>query len=201
MKLFGHPESGHAFKVRLCLKLAGIKHDYEVVDIFADRDKRQQEFMDSSRFGEVPVLLDDGQALVQSNAILLHIATQHRLMGGQDSQLLNRCTEWLFWEANKIGMCLPQLRVAEKFEPEYLSKSAKDWVTSRYNHDVNVIENELADGRSFILGDEVTIADCSLCGYLYFADEAKVTVPANVSRWLQRIAGLPGWQHPYSLMA
>jgi len=40
MQLFGHPDSGHAYKVKFLLEHAGIPHDYEVVDIsfllFAD---------------------------------------------------------------------------------------------------------------------------------------------------------------------
>lgn len=64
-----------------------------------------------------------------------------------------------------------------------------------------MIDSHLSDGRYFMLGAEPTIADFSLCGYLYFADEAKVTVPSRVSAWLTRLAALPGWQHPYVLMA
>ena len=63
-----------------------------------------------------------------------------------------------------------------------------------------MIDSHLSDGRYFMLGAEPTIADFSLCGYLYFADEAKVTVPSRVSAWLTRLAALPGWQHPYDLM-
>lgn len=58
----------------------------------------------------------------------------------------------------------------------------------------------LADGRRFIVGDKPTIADFSLCGYLYFADEAKLLVPANVAAWLDELKSLPGWRHPYDLL-
>ncbi len=31
--LFGHPESGHSYKVKLAIKVARIAHHYQVVDI------------------------------------------------------------------------------------------------------------------------------------------------------------------------
>ncbi|ASJ72944.1 glutathione S-transferase family protein [Granulosicoccus antarcticus] len=201
-KLFGHPDSGHAFKVRLCLCVAGIEHDYEYVDIFKPRDQRSEQFRKHSRFGEVPVLVEQGKAYVQSNAILLHLARQTGLLGGEDSETLNACAEWLVWEANRIGMCLPQLRVLQKFDADASLEGAAAWLMSRYEQDVNMLETSLQDGRDWMLGgDAPTIADFCLCGYLVFADEAKVTVPPAVQAWLQRIASLDGWQHPYQLLA
>ena len=200
MKLFGHPDSGHAYKVKLCLAIAGISHDYEEIDIFSERDSRSPEFKQQSRFHEVPLLIDEGKAYVQSNAILIHIATNNQIIRAKSDQTLTRCLEWLFWEANKIGLCLPQLRASNKFEQFRLSEGAQRWLSERYQHDVQILAAELSDHRKFIVGENPTIADCSLCGYLYFADEAKVEVPPLVRDWLARIAGLKGWAHPYELL-
>lgn len=207
MKLHGHPESGHAYKVRLYLALSGIEHDYEVVDIGLPRDARPVAFREASRFGEVPCLIDAGQARVQSNAILLHLQDAYGPAidttddAGLDAGRRALVTEWLFWEANKIGLCLPQLRSARHFNDTSYNPGALEWLQARYDSDVARMADELADGRAFILGDELSVADCSLCGYLYFADQARVVVPDAVAAWLERIAALPGWAHPYELMA
>jgi glutathione S-transferase len=201
-KLFGHPDSGHAFKVRLFLCVAGISHDYEVVDITSPRTQRSAEFQRHARFGEVPVLVDQGQPFVQSNAILLHLAQQCGGWGGENSDTLNACTEWLVWEANKIGMCLPQLRSRHRFGSNADLDGAFPWLMARYQHDVDVLEQTLADGRDWIIGGGApSIADFSLCGYLFHADEALVSVPPRVTAWLDRLAMLQGWQHPYRLLA
>ena len=172
MKLYGHPDSGHAYKVKLCLEIAGIAHKYEVVDIFSARESRAAEFKEYAKFHEVPLLIDNGQGFVQSNAILIYIAKKYGILGAENADIFKRCLEWLFWEANKIGLCLPQLRASNKFEQFKLSDGARTWLTERYNHDVQILESELMDRRQFIVGEELTIADFSLCGYLYFADEA-----------------------------
>ncbi len=200
MKLYGHPDSGHVFKVKFCLQAADIVHQYEVIDIFSDRSERNPEFVSKSRFCEVPLLVDGEKSLIQSNAILVYIASKYQIYGGESSAKLQACLEWLIWEANKIGMCLPQLRADKKFKGFELADGASAWLYDRYVHDVGVIEDQLNDGRQFILGKEVTIADFSLCGYLMYAEEAQVRVPINVSSWINRLKALNGWANPYDML-
>ncbi len=201
-KLFGHPDSGHAYKVRFFLCAAGIEHDYEVVDIWQPRESRSAEFQRVATLGEVPVLVEDGAVYAQSNAILLHLARQHEQWGGESAQRLNACEQWLVWEANKIGMCLPQIRSYERFEKNALLEGALPWLKARYESDISTIESALSGGQTWLLsGDQPSIADFCLCGYLFFADEANVEVPPNVQAWLQRLANLDAWQHPSKLLA
>ncbi len=201
LTLYGHPDSGHAYKVRLCLTIGSIEHNYQVIDIWSARDQRPQEFQQQAKFQEVPLLIDNDKPYVQSNAILIHLADQYSIFGGEDTDNRQNCLQWLLWEANKIGMCLPQLRYAKRFAPQEFNQGALDWLEQRFYSDINTIEQELSDGRHFILGDSISIADFSLCGYLFFADEAKMEIPQHVQQWLQRISTLEGWQHPYDLMA
>ena len=118
-KLFGHPDSGHAYKVRLFMTIAAIHHEYEYVDIWKPNDQRSAEFQSAARFGEVPVLVDEGHAHAQSNAILLHLAQPMQAWGSESPERLDLCVQWLMWEANKIGLCLPQLRARAKFGSSY----------------------------------------------------------------------------------
>ena len=55
-----------------------------------------------------------------------------------------------------------------------------------------------------MVGDRPTIADISLCGYLFSPEEESgykvaVSFPA-IDAWLQRIRDLPGWAHPYDIL-
>ena len=53
-----------------------------------------------------------------------------------------------------------------------------------------------------IVGKRATIADFSLCGYLFYGDELPFDLNsfANVQNWLDQIRNLKGWKHPYDLM-
>ena len=64
------------------------------------------------------------------------------------------------------------------------------------------ILNRHLEGRRFALFERPTIADLSMCGYLYWPDEFGVAWAdhPHIAAWLERIKGLPGWEHPYRLM-
>lgn len=82
IKLYGNRYSGHSYKVRLFLKLSDTPHCYEAVDILQPRSERPASFRENARYDEVPLVIYKGQALVQSNAILLRLANKLQLLQG-----------------------------------------------------------------------------------------------------------------------
>jgi glutathione S-transferase len=195
LKLFGNRESGHAYKVRLMLNLTQLPHEFEEVDLTVPRASRPEPFRSQAKHGEVPLLLHAGRPYVQSNAILLHLAAHSGAFEGETPEEIERVREWLFWEANRIGFSLPNLRYLLNFGGATPAVIAM--LRQRLDADIARLEQEFADGRSFILGDGATVADLSLCAYLFWADQAQLALPPAVAGWLARIASLPGWRHPY----
>jgi glutathione S-transferase len=198
--LYGNRESGHSYKVRLALTLMHAPHDYRRVDISLPRAQRPAEFLAVSKFGEVPVLIDRSQAYVQSDAILLHLAQRELKFHGRDAVDHDQVREWLFWEANRIGISVPNLRFAMRFVPD-TKPEVLDWLRARAYADLGRLNDEFSQ-RKFLLGDFATVADIACCAYLYWLDQAGLDRnrwPA-VSRWLDDISALPGWKHPYDLM-
>lgn len=199
--LFGHPESGHSYKVKLALEVAGLTHRYEVIDINQPHGERPEPFRSLSLYEEVPVILIDETPYAQSNAILCVIAEHTRRFGGETRERMARSRQWLFWESNRLGMSLPHLRFARYFQPAAYPPGLLDWLEQRYNKDIERLAKEFNDGRRFVLDDQPSIADFSLCGYLFWADQAQVEIPVPVKAWLGRIRQLPGWGAPYTLLA
>jgi len=198
--LYGNRESGHSYKVRLMLALTQTQHEYRPVDIQLPRDLRSPEFRQVSKYGEVPVLVDRGQAYVQSDAILLHLAQREHKLYGRDAIDHDQVREWLFWEANRIGLSVPNLRYALRWVPDTKTE-VLDWLSVRALADLGRLNDEFS-ARKFLLGDFPTVADVACCGYLYWLDQAGLDIvhwPA-VARWLADISALPGWKHPYDLM-
>lgn len=199
--LYGNRESGHSYKVRLMLALTQTPHEYRPVDIQLPREERPAEFREVSRYGEVPVLVDRSQPYVQSNAILLHLAQRTMKFYGRDAVDHDQVREWLFWEANRIGISVPNLRFALRWIPD-TRPDVLDWLRARAVADLDRMNAEFA-ARRFLLGEMPTVADLSCCGYLYWADQAGIDLAPwpHVRRWLDDIAALPGWQQPYDLMS
>ena len=190
--LYGHADSGHAHKVALALALSGLPHQIVTVDIWAPRDTRPAAFLNVSPFAEVPVLVKDGIALTQSAAILLELAQQFGVLGGDDPAQMTRARALMFWEANRIGMCLPQL-IWAKTHPQDVPQGAVEWLTTRYGVDVARFDKLLNDS-AFFHGANAGIADCCLYGYTQWHYKAGVEASAAMAAWLHRMRRLPAYR-------
>lgn len=198
--LYGNRESGHSYKVKLALTLLGLEHEYRPVDLSIDRANRPPDFREVSRYGEVPVLVSDGEPLVQSNAILMHLArTTGQLRGECDP---DRTVEWLFWEANRITFSVSNLRFARHFARD-TSPDVIAWLEARARADLSRLDEEFRNNTAFLLGAALSIADIACCSYLFWPEQAGLDYGEwrHVSGWLDRIKTVPGWEHPYKLLS
>jgi glutathione S-transferase len=192
--LYGNRASGHAYKPALFLALAAIPFEYRPINLDLPRIERPADFVAVSPFGEVPVLVEDGVSLAQSDAILLHLARRHHRFGATDEAGWDRLTQWLFWEANRVGFSVPNLRAAYRFARDTPADVVR-WLHARAIDDLGRLEGELQD-RDFLLGTDPTIADIACSAYLFWLDQAGIDLaeyPA-IAAWLGRIASLPGWR-------
>lgn len=195
LHLYGHPDSGHACKVALALSLAGLPHRVHWVDMWAPPATRPAEFLANSLFAEVPMLMIDGRPHVQSGAILLEIATRFQCLGGETADGIRRARELLMWEANRIGMCLPQLKEARRVHGEGYPAGAIEWLTDRWMVDRERFGRWL-DGAPFFHGDAPGIGDCAIWGYAQWLPEAGVEPTAEMAGWIDRMRALPGMKTP-----
>jgi glutathione S-transferase len=193
--LYGHPDSGHACKVALALALAGLKHETVWIDIWADPTTRPQAFLAASPFAEVPLLVIDGIPHVQSGAILMEIATRFRCLGCETPEGLRRGRELLMWEANRIGMCLPQLKEARRVNGTEFLDGALGWLKMRYEADCTRFSALLGESP-FFHGHQPGIGDCAIWGYSQWLSEAGVEATPKMNKWLQRMRGLSAMKSP-----
>jgi glutathione S-transferase len=196
--LYGHPDSGHACKVALALSLAGLPHRTQWVDIWAPAESRPADFLAASPFAEVPVLLIDGRPFVQSGAILLEMAQRFQRLGGETPEGLQRARELMMWEANRIGMCLPQLKEARRVSGEGYPAGAITWLTNRWIVDRRRFSQWLGTA-AFFHGDKPGVGDCAIWGYVQWLPEAGVEPTAEMAGWIARMRELPDMRSPAEL--
>ncbi len=199
IKLFGNRFSGHSYKVALCLALTDTPYEYEEVSLSIPRPQRPDYFRKNTRYGEVPLLLIDGEPFVQSNAILLQLTQQLGLM--LDETKTTQIYEWLMWEQSRLGSSLPNLRFELKFKDTH-EPAVAAWLQNRLVDDLGILSQQLDKTKRFALGDTPTIVDCSLAGYLYWLTDADMDISEwpLVAAWLERVKQLKGWQHPDELL-
>lgn len=194
--LYSHPESGHSYKVKLALSVLRLSHQDRVVNIALPAAQRPTDFRQVAQFNEVPVLVHGNAVLLQSNAILLYLAKHTGRWGGESPERLQQTMQWLFWEANRLGLSLPHLRFAKRFDAASYPPGALDWLRQRFDQDVARLAHTLSEGQAFVLGEQPSMADVSLSGYLWWADQASLILPTIVRAWLDRLRSEPGWISP-----
>jgi len=194
-------ESGNAYKAALALELSGLDWESVFVDFFGG-ETRTDDFRRVNPMGEVPVLVDGDVTLAQSGVILMHVAERAGRFGGTTPGAAREVMRWMFWDNHKLSSQAGMVRFLMNFQPR--DKRPAEVITftkSRLKAAYRVLDAHLRK-RDWIVGDDVTNADLSCCGYLFYPEPfgfERAEWP-GIDRWLGNIQSLPGWKHPYDLM-
>ena len=196
-KLYCFGESGNAYKAALTMALTGYDWTPVYVDFF-NGETRTPAYRAINEMGEAPVFVEGDLTLTQSGVIQLHVAERT----GQLITDRNEVLRWLFWDNHKGSSQFGTLRFLMNFLPaDKRPQVAIQWLEGRVQAALKTLEAHLAS-RDWMAGDAPSLADTACCGYLYYPEPfgfERAAYPA-IARWLDRIAALPGWQHPYDLM-
>lgn len=199
-KLYCFGESGNAYKPALMLQLAGLEWEPVFVDFFNGETRSETFLKNVNEMGEVPVLVHGSKSFSQSGVILDYLAEVSRKFGPKSDDERREIMRWMLFDNHKFTASISSLRflVSIKKQPE---SPLTEWLRNRSNSALKVLDSHLA-GRDFVLGKRLTIADLSLCGYLYYGEELPLDMNpfTHVANWLDAIKSMPGWKHPYDLM-
>lgn len=201
MKLYCFGESGNSYKAALTMTLAGVTWEPVFVDFFRGA-ARTPEYRGLNEMGEAPVLEDGDEVLSQSGAIQYYIAEKTGKFLPEDDHSRRQVLRWVLWDNHKMSSQAGTLRFLMNFLPEdKRPQEVIHWLGGRLKDAFRTLDGHL-EGRSFIVGDTPTLADMACCGYLFYPEPFTFDRKAwpNIDRWLDRIAALPGWKHPYDLM-
>jgi glutathione S-transferase len=183
MKIYGDTKSGNCLKVKWVCDYLALPYDWIAVDILTS-DTRTPDFLALNPAGQVPlVVLDDGRALAQSNAIIRYLARDSGLIPREPFSIA-KMDEWLFWEQYSHE---PYIAVC-RFQMVYLGKSAADLDPQKVERGYKALARlELQVARTpFLVGAGMTLADVACVAYTRLAHEggfAMIDYP-HVKRWI-----------------
>ena len=198
-RLYCFAQSGNSFKAALMLNQCGADWEPRFVDFFGGETKKP-EYREINEMGEVPVLEHRGRRLSQSGVILEYLASRFQRFGWDNDDERREILRWILWDNHKLTSYIATLRymvhLAKVGEPQ-----VHEFLRGRIKTSLGILDAHLAK-RSFALGEKPTIADFSMCGYLYWPDEFGMSWSEypRIGAWLERIQALRGWVHPYELM-
>ncbi|HXK13183.1 MAG TPA: glutathione S-transferase family protein [Gaiellaceae bacterium] len=194
MLLYNSQVSGNCYKVRLLLAHLGIEYERHEVSV-SDRSNRPELLGGLNPALRVPTLvLDDGRSLGESGAIIWFFGEGTRFVPA-DPYARAQVLQWMFFEQYDLEPAIAVVR----FWLAYSGRPREDF-TDRLDERVaagyralDALERHL-DGRAWLVGDGMTLADIAVYGYTHVADEGEFELdryPAT-GAWLERVAREPG---------
>jgi len=202
IKLYCFGESGNSYKAALSLQLSGLEWEPVFVDFFGGQTRGADYRSDINIMGEAPVLVDGDYTVTQSGAIQDYVAEKSGRLGGKDTAQRREILRWVLWDNHKLSSNAGMTRFLMNFLPE--DKRPQEVIKfnlGRLAAAYQVLDTALK-GRDWLVGDSITNADISCCGYLYYPEPFGFDRKdfANIDAWLDRIAAEPNWKSPYDLM-
>ena len=203
-ELYCFAQSGNAYRAALMLNLIGADWKPIFVDFFGAGVQRTPDYRTNvNEMGEVPVLVHGAKKLSQSGVILTYLAEQTKKFVPRNDDERLEALRWIIFDNQKVNGFLGPYRFLKNFARPAGDPSVMAFLKGRIDGNLAILDKRLGKAL-FMLGDAPSIADLSLCAYLYYpAEEFGFDISAqhkNIAAWLGRIKSLPGWAHPYDLM-
>jgi glutathione S-transferase len=191
--LYNSSVSGNCYKVRLLLAHLRIPYEVRAVDV-VDRTNRPALLGGLNPALRVPtIVLDDGRALAESGAILWYFGEDTRFVP-EDRYERAQVLQWMFFEQydHEPAIAVVRFWVAYSGRPEAFADRLDERVKAGHRA-LAAMERHL-DGRDWLVGDGMTLADIALYAYTHVAHEGGFDLGAfpAVQGWLGRVAAEPG---------
>ncbi len=198
--LYCFAQSGNAYKAALMLALCGANWQPRFVDYFNGETRSVEYRSGVNEMGEVPVLEHRGKRISQSGVILDYLAGTTGCYGARNDEERREILRWLLWDNHKLTSYIATLRFLVSLQKTG-ETPVTEFLRTRMKTALGILDQHLA-GKSTAVGGRLTIADISMCGYLFWPEEFGVNWSEypGISRWLDRIRAEPGWVYPYELM-
>ena len=198
--LYCFAQSGNAYKPALMLALCGADWAPRWVDFFNGETRTPEYRSNVNEMGEVPVLEHRGRRFSQSGVILDYLSSTLGRYGWMDEDERREIVRWILWDNHKLTANIATLRFFVQFMKTG-ETPVTEFLRGRVKSALGILEKHLA-AQPYAAGGRLTIADLSLCGYLYWPEEFGVSWSdwPTIGAWLERIRSEPGWVDPYKLM-
>ncbi len=161
-----------SIRVRWTLQELGV--DFESVTInLAAGEHRRPEFLKINPAAKLPVLVDDDFVLTESIAIVLYLAQKyvHKGLVPTDIKQRAQVNRWLLFAATELEQPLWRITRHTALYPEHLRLPAEVSLARQDFTDMAAVLEAHMQGRQFIVGDTLTVADIVTAYTLDWASE------------------------------
>jgi glutathione S-transferase len=201
MRLYIFPPSARALGVVALKNHLGLDCEIQPIDL-GRGDQLAPQYLALNPNNKMPTLEDDGFVLWEANAILFYMAARQADGGLWPSDLKSQADvlRWLAWEsahwdAESCGMV--SYEKSSKFvlglgppDPAFIARGEQNF--ARFA----AVLNASLRGKTWLIGDQLTIADFSVGALVPSAERMGLPVGEfpEILRWYKGLAALPAWR-------
>jgi glutathione S-transferase len=205
MKLYIFPPSSRALAAMALKGHLGLDCEVQPIDL-GRGDQLTPQYLALNPNKKMPTLEDDGFVLWETNAILFYMAGKHPDSGLWPADLRHQADvlRWLAWEsahwdAESCGMVA--FEKSSKMvlglgppDPAFIARGEQNFMRFA------AVLNASLRGKTWLIGDELTIADFSVGGLVPSAERSGLPIGdyPEILRWYNGLAALPAWQEALS---
>lgn len=197
MKLYYHPISDNCRRVLATIyELDREDVELEVVDLFKG-EHQTPEFLALNPNGKVPVLVDGEVSMWESIAIMQYLSGESSLW--PQSKLRYDIIRWQVWSVAHFGSAIDKI-VFERLIKKTMgigmpNEGTVEAAVADFKRYAAVLNGHL-EGRDWLVGDNITLADLSVAAKLTYAPAVAVSIGPfdNIDRWYGAIEARDSWQ-------
>jgi glutathione S-transferase len=174
MKLYEFAPT-RSIRVRWTLQELGVEYESIPVNLIAG-EHRRPEFLKINPAGKIPVLVDGDLVLTESVAIVLYLAEKYRQKGLLPTNLTERAqvNRWLLFAATELEQPLWRISRHTALYPEDQRLPGDVPIASQEFEAMAAVLEGHMQGRQFVVGDNVTVADFVVAYTLDWGNEARL---------------------------
>lgn len=172
MKLYEFPPT-RSIRARWTLQELGVDFESVTVNLLQGQHKSPA-FLAVSPAGKVPVLVDGDRVITESVAIVLYLAEKYPERGLMPSDLGERADfyRWLLFAVTELEQPLWRIARNTRLYPEPERLPADVVIASREFKEMAALLERHMDGRQFVAGTRVSVADFVVAYTLDWGNEA-----------------------------
>ncbi|WP_042301197.1 glutathione S-transferase family protein [Paraburkholderia kururiensis] len=175
--------------------LKEVDADFEFVSVnLREGEHKRPEFLRINPAGKVPVLIDGDQIIPESAAIVLYLAHKYPEKGLMPDDLRERAQayRWTLFAVTELEQPLWRItRHTLLYPPEKRSPADIELAREDFKTMAAILDRHL-DGREFIVGNTLSVADCVTAYLIDWANELHLidTFP-QLQTYLERLYARP----------
>ena len=194
----------NGYKPVLFLEEAGIPYDLTLID-FSKKEQKAPAYLELNPNGRIPTIVDrsnDDFAVFESGAILWYLAEKYRVFLPDDPKLRSETLQWLMFQMGGVGPMMGQAMYFQRIAAP--NGQDNPFAIKRYEDETRrlfeVLDTRL-QGREFMVGDQITIADFATFPWARAYPWAKVSVDGldHLQAWFDRIDARPAVQRALNI--